>query len=124
MVLIIDDDETVLISMRLLLESWGYKVIVAHNVDEAFKQYQFHQPQILITDYQLEDYKTGDEVIKTLKTVDALKGKTLSTQCLILTGDTSPEIIKTTKAMQVALMHKPIAPNILRNKLKDLVAMV
>lgn len=123
-VLIIDDDETVLISMRLLLESWGYKVIVAHNVDEALKQYQFHQPQILITDYQLEDYKTGDEVIKTLKTVDALKGKTLSTQCLILTGDTSPEIIKTTKAMQVALMHKPIAPNILRNKLKDLVAMV
>lgn len=123
-VLIIDDDETVLVSMRLLLESWGYKVIVAHNVEVAVKQYQLYQPQMLITDYQLGDYKTGDEVIKTLKAVDSLKGIVSTMQCLILTGDTSPEIIKISKAMQVSLLHKPIAPNVLRDKLTDLVAML
>ncbi|SUD98858.1 response regulator [Psychrobacter phenylpyruvicus] len=50
-VLVVDDEESVLISMELLLQSWGYTVLVAFNVNDAINQYRLHQPQIIITDY-------------------------------------------------------------------------
>lgn len=121
-VLVVDDEESVLISMELLLQSWGYTVLVALNVNDAINQYRLHQPQIIITDYRLDDNRTGMEVLKTVNMMAALNGTQSLPQCLMFTGNTSPEIIKATQKLGVSLLHKPIAPDTLRNRLKELVA--
>ena len=121
-ILVVEDDDTVLVSMKLLLESWGYKVLSAHNVQEASKQYRLHTPQLVITDYQLAELCTGVEVLTVIKSMAALMGTDSSLQCLILTGDTNPKILKIAKNLEVALLHKPITPLSLRNKLKELVS--
>ena len=105
--------------MDLLLQSWGYTVLIASNVTEAISQYRLHQPQIIITDYQLDDNRTGMEVLKTINMMAALNGIQSLPQCLMFTGNTSPEIIKATQKMGVSLLHKPIAPDTLRHRLKE-----
>lgn len=121
-VLVVDDEETVLVSMKFLLQSWGYKVITALNKDEAVRKYKLHIPKILITDYQLGGSETGEEVVKSLQTISTLTDKQSQLQVLLLTGDTSPKIIQIAKSMGISLLHKPIAPNVLRNKLKEMIA--
>lgn len=121
-VLVVDDEDSVLISMELLLQSWGYTVLIASNVTEAISQYRLHQPQIIITDYQLDNNRTGMEVLKTVNMMAALNGTQSLPQCLMFTGNTSPEIVKATQKMGVSLLHKPIAPDTLRHRLKEFTA--
>ena len=121
-ILVVDDEDSVLISMDLLLQSWGYTVLLASNGTEAISQYRLNQPQIVITDYQLSDNRTGIEVLKTINMMAALNDIQSLPQCLLFTGNTSPEIVQATQKMGVALLHKPIAPDTLRYRLKEFAA--
>ena len=121
-ILVVDDEDSVLISMDLLLQSWGYTVLLASNGTEAISQYRLNQPQIVITDYQLSDNRTGIEVLKTINMMAALNDIQSLPQCLMFTGNTSPEIMQATQKMGVALLHKPIAPDTLRHRLKEFVS--
>ena len=121
-ILVVDDEDSVLISMDLLLQSWGYTVLLASNGTEAISQYRLNQPQIVITDYQLSDNRTGIEVLKTINMMAALNDIQSLPQCLMFTGNTSPEIMQAIQKMGVALLHKPIAPDTLRHRLKEFVS--
>jgi signal transduction histidine kinase/ActR/RegA family two-component response regulator len=104
-VLVIDDDETVRIGMRHLLRDWGCECETAETIEEALVLARANPPQLLISDYRLREQRTGAEAIAALRAeIDA------RLPALLITGDTAPERLRAARASGVLLLHKPVSP--------------
>ncbi|MEX2117290.1 MAG: PAS domain S-box protein, partial [Bacteroidota bacterium] len=70
-ILVVEDESLLLEMVRFLLESKGYKVLVAHDGAEAIEQYKNHRQEIalVLTDLGLPKM-TGAEEFKRLKEID------------------------------------------------------
>jgi CheY-like chemotaxis protein len=66
-------------------------------------------PDLIISDYHLPGKKTGIEVIEALRR--ALSAKI---PALLVSGDTSPELLRQARASGYYLLHKPVDPMTLR----------
>ena len=106
-ILVIDDERAILESMRLILTKWGCKVFTADSASNAIEQIgnSKYKIDLIISDYRLRDKKTGIEAIRIIETF-------LNSQIngILISGDTSPEILKTVKASGFPLLHKPVKP--------------
>ncbi|MGM8872208.1 ATP-binding response regulator [Psychrobacter sp. 2Y5] len=120
-VLVVDDDDILLKSMQLLLEVWGCKAVAAQTVAEAVAAFKVHQPDIVISDYRLADKETGEEVIIAIQNASSTANYD-SASFILLTANTSPKLLKATKAINPTILHKPIDPLILRHHLQQLTA--
>jgi CheY-like chemotaxis protein len=108
LVLVIDDEAAVRESMKLLLEGWGYTVVVAASGDEALHLLDC-APAAIIADYRLRDEETGDNAIRQIQTE---WGNDIA--ALIVTGDTDPERLRMAQQSGFAFLHKPVPPGKLR----------
>lgn len=68
-ILVVDDDEPVRDSMRVVLERLNHTVVLAENGDEAVRCYVSARPDIVITDLLLPD-KDGTEIVRQIRRVD------------------------------------------------------
>ena len=110
LVVVIDDDPLVLEGMAGLFRSWGYQ-LVAGTDDEALAGVadRDRPPDLIVSDYHLSGGKTGIEVIEGLR-------RTLSAEipAFLVSGDTSPELLRQARASGYHLLHKPVDPMTLR----------
>jgi len=67
LVLIVDDDETVLEFLKFAVEREGFRTVLAADGDEALSQVKTVSPDLIILDMMLPK-KGGFEVIKALQT--------------------------------------------------------
>jgi len=116
-VLVIDDDETVRVGMVQLLRSWGCECEAVEAIEDALAAARANRPDIVISDYRLRDQYTGAQAIATLR---AEFGTHLP--ALLITGDTAPERLREARASDVPLLHKPVSPNQLYQKLISMLA--
>lgn len=104
-ILLIEDQDEVLDATVVLLEGWGYTVISAHDLDEIMVKINtnFIYPDVIISDYRLSPPMTGIDVIQHLHAFyeDNIPA-------VIITGDTSPEILTIFKMANIPVLHKPI----------------
>ena len=111
LVVVIDDDPLVLEGMCGLFRSWGYHLLVAGTDDEALAGIadRDRPPDLIVSDYHLSGGKTGIEVIEALR-------RTLSVEipAFLVSGDTSPELLRQARASGYHLLHKPVDPMTLR----------
>src|SRR6516164_6448347 len=111
LVVVIDDDPLVLEGMCGLFRSWGYHLLVAGTDDEALAGIadRDRPPALIVSDYHLSGGKTGIEVIEALR-------RTLSVEipAFLVSGDTSPELLRQARASGYHLLHKPVDPMTLR----------
>jgi len=111
LVVVIDDDPLVLEGMCGLFRSWGYHLLVAGTDDEALAGIadRDRPPALIVSDYHLPGGKTGIEVIEALR-------RTLSVEipAFLVSGDTSPELLRQARASGYHLLHKPVDPMTLR----------
>src|SRR5215831_3959512 len=111
LVVLIDDDPLVLEGMCGLFRSWGYRLLVAGTDDEALAGVadRDRPPDLIVSDYHLSGGKTGIEVIEELR-------RTLSAEipAFLVSGDTSPELLRQARASGYHLLHKPVNPMTLR----------
>jgi CheY-like chemotaxis protein len=114
-ILIIDDDKTVRVGLRILLESWQCQVKCFDSSALAISQLEDKswQPQLILSDYRLRDNETGDQAINLIQQHFEKK-----INAVLLTGDTNPERIKDAKKSGFMLLHKPIKPAQLRTYLQ------
>lgn len=112
--LVIEDEPTVRESMRLLLESWNYRVLAAADCAEAVVCIGEARPDLILADYRLGGGATGTDAIDRVR---AGMGKALP--AIILTGDTAPERLRQAKASGHRLLHKPVQPAILRKLIDE-----
>lgn len=58
-ILILDDDQDLLTSQRVFLESKGYEVDTAECADDALAMIKSHRPDLILADLMMEHYDSG-----------------------------------------------------------------
>ena len=108
---VIDDDVLVLEGTSALLRNWGCQVLAIKSHGAALGQVTSHgqPPDLIITDYHLSNGKTGVEVIEHLRTAFAAP-----IPAFLISGDITPEPLRHARSHGYALLHKPLAPAVLR----------
>jgi two-component system alkaline phosphatase synthesis response regulator PhoP len=69
-ILIIDDDDDLVLAMRLPLEAAGYKVSRAANSEEGLKQVKEVKPDLIILDVMMDSTTAGFQVSLALRSPD------------------------------------------------------
>lgn len=104
-VLLIEDDQAVLRSTRLLLEVLGCRVATATSSREALQQLtrQSAMPDLIISDYRLPEGELGTHAIQRLRTATA---GTLP--AILITGDTTLAVQRESERFDCRILRKPV----------------
>jgi CheY-like chemotaxis protein len=105
-ILVVDDEESILVAIRLLLEQWHCEVLVASSGSDALaklKQHA-HAPHLIICDDNLSANKSSIELIDTLQ-----KEFSHPIPALIITGTLTPERLHEISATGIPVLHKPVS---------------
>lgn len=117
LIVVVDDDALVLDGMRGILQNWGSRVVTAASDAAVLRQLagKGEQPDLIISDYRLADGQSGIEAIARLR--GALGA---AIPAFLISGDTGPERLREASASGHLLLHKPVAPMVLRITLNRL----
>lgn len=108
-IIIIDDDESILVATRLVLEQWGCDIETASNLEEAISICKLFVPDVIISDFRLRENLTGIDVIEHLRLqLDRV------VPAILITGDTAPDRLQQAQDSGLILLHKPLKPAKLR----------
>jgi signal transduction histidine kinase/CheY-like chemotaxis protein len=109
LIVVIDDDALALEGMGGLLRSWGCRVVTAQSASDALTKLDGNAPDLIISDFHLQDGYTGIDAIADL--CNAFGG---SIPAFLLSGDMSVERLREIQATSHHLLHKPANPMTLR----------
>ena len=112
-ILIIDDEKQILDGMGFLLSDWKQDVALAASIDEAVDSVKSEfDPNIIISDYRLQNNATGADAINAL--IPFIKK---NTQIVFISGETDPQKINEIRKHGYPLIHKPVMGPPLRSLL-------
>ncbi|MFC4352046.1 ATP-binding protein [Fodinicurvata halophila] len=117
-ILLIDDDEVVLSEMGGLLGKLGCTILTAPSSGAAVEQLERSPTRLdlIISDYRLTEGRSGPEAIALIRQV---MGNAVP--ALLITGDTTPEVLHQAQISGYHLLHKPVTPMALRSILTHLI---
>lgn len=101
-VLVVDDEASVLITYKLILEQQGYAVIAAKSSIEAKKAIDEQEFDLILCDYSLEQQHTGFEVIA------AARARKPELPSVLLTGYATLETTEQARQDKIGVLFKPI----------------
>ena len=120
-VLVVDNVEIVLASMARTLQSWGCQIHSASSLKQALAVAENHALDLIISDFHLGDLEPdGLVLIAALRRLQA-KGQPLL-PALLMTGDVSSQLDAQARQCQVDVLHKPVRPAVLQDRLLRLLA--
>src|SRR5438046_2449731 len=101
-ILVVDDEPSVLLTYRLLLEQKGYAVTAVISAQDAIAKLQTREFDLLLCDLSLEEQRTGFDVIEFgRQRVPALPAA-------LLTGYATVETAEKAENAAIAVLFKPI----------------
>jgi PAS domain S-box-containing protein len=113
-VLVIDDDALVRKSTQGIIESWGSRVSMAASLHEVKEIHGKADFDLVICDYCLPD---GDGV----GMADWIKVNfKMQPLFILISGDTSPQVLQKVNERGIQLLHKPVRPAKLRSLIQFL----
>jgi Na+/proline symporter/signal transduction histidine kinase/ActR/RegA family two-component response regulator len=107
--LCLDNDHAILDGMSALLTRWGISCDLAGTVDEALAAARRRRPDLLLVDYHLDAEQDGLDALGALRAAC-----TPSPPGALITADTSAELAVRARALDYALLRKPVKPAALR----------
>ena len=113
-VLVIDDERSVRMGMRVLLEELGCRCAEASSIGEATRQARAARPDVILADMRLRNGENGIQAIASI--VEAIG----PTPALLISGDTAPDRLKEAMLAGIKLLHKPVALPLLQAELAAL----
>lgn len=114
-VLVVDDEAHVLQVMRTFLERAGFSVHTAANGEDGLRIVQQHQPNAVITDYEMP-HLNGRELIERVLGFDKQRPCVM----FLVTSRTDNELREwVTQTESVFFMEKPASPRRLVQSLKE-----
>jgi CheY-like chemotaxis protein len=69
-ILIVDDDESIVEAMKIILESGDYEVAAAHNKEDGLEQVEKTKPDLIVLDVMMDHSTDGFQVARKLKADD------------------------------------------------------
>ncbi len=118
LVLLVDDESTILSGMAELFDNWHIDLVTAHSADEAIQWLGSidRVPDVIVSDYCLPNDSDGIEVITRLR-----QKYGTDIPAILVTGDTTPGTILRISQAGFPLLHKPLRPAKLRALLTHLI---
>jgi len=115
LIVVIDDDALALEGTGGLLRSWGCRVVTAQSDREALRKLNGAAPDLIVSDFQLQDGRTGPDAIGALRERfgDAIPA-------FLVSGDITQQRLRETGASTHHLLHKPVNPMALRAMISSL----
>ncbi len=115
-VLLIDDEVSVLEASQILLEVEGYEVVPATSPPEAYAKVEdlAESPDIIVTDFHLKYDESGIDIVQAVR-----KRAGRSVPAILVTGDTSPSF-GALNIENVEVLIKPIESDQLINTIQKL----
>jgi signal transduction histidine kinase/CheY-like chemotaxis protein len=116
-VLLIDDERAIREAMRELLTPLHVTLLAAGTIDEACRMAgATRQPiDLVLSDWRLRGDEDGIEAVRRVRRLSGA-----STPAVLITGETSPEIVKLAHACGLVVLHKPLQPKELLRLIKPL----
>lgn len=116
---VIDDDEKICAAMDSMLQSIGLSAITATSADAIIDKLieSDTTPSMVVADYRLQKGKTGDQAIVQLR-----RALNLDIPGLLITGDTTPHHVAAAAQSGFELLHKPVQPAELSEKIRNTLA--
>ncbi|MGO2134395.1 MAG: NahK/ErcS family hybrid sensor histidine kinase/response regulator [Marinobacter sp.] len=118
-ILVIDNDFSVLESMKLLLERWDCSVVTAPGEEaaRAYLEQADELPVAILADYHLDYDQTGSDAIHAIR---KMLGRNIP--AALITADHSAETRQLMRDQELPILNKPVKPNRLRALLSSLLA--
>jgi signal transduction histidine kinase/ActR/RegA family two-component response regulator len=101
-VLVIDDERSVRMGMRVLLEELGCRFIEASSIEEGTRQAAAIRPDVILADMRL---RNGESGIAAISSIVAAIG---DTPAVLISGDTAPDRLQEATRAGIKLLHKPV----------------
>jgi len=116
-VLLIDDERAIREATRELLRPMQVNVIVAATIAEAvaFAEKSTEQIDMILSDWRLRGQENGLEAVRAVRIVSGE-----GTPAVLITGETSPELLKQAHEAGLVVLHKPLQPRQLIRLIKHL----
>jgi DNA-binding response OmpR family regulator len=108
-ILCVDDDQDILASLRLVLESAGYEVVTAATADEGRAALQAARPDLLVVDLMMEQVDAGLSFVSSLREA----GVTTPVFFLSSAGDYLYEMADVGRLGADGVFQKPLSPDLL-----------
>jgi DNA-binding NtrC family response regulator len=102
-ILLVDDEPSLLLTYRLLLEREGYEVVACGTFREAIAAIKKYKFDVVLCDYFLEEQHTGLEVVSAARQLDP------GIPAAVLTGYVTGETSEQAASERVVVMLKPVA---------------
>ena len=115
-VLIVDNDPTMLISLKELIGGWGFEVITARDDSQARAAWEQGPPTMMVLDFHLDHGQTGLQLLNGL----AADGRRCPT--VLISADHAAEVREAARHAGCELLHKPIRPLALHSVLTRMVS--
>lgn len=118
LVVVMDNDRLVLEGMSGLISSWGCDVAAGENdsVVLSLLAEQAKLPDMIISDYHLQDGTGIDAISRLRRALDA------PVPAFLMSGDMDAEPLRAARANGLALLHKPVEPMTLRATLTQMMS--
>ncbi|UIP30852.1 NahK/ErcS family hybrid sensor histidine kinase/response regulator [Stutzerimonas kunmingensis] len=115
--LVIDNEESILLSMAALLEQWGCTVLTATDEQSAMTALDGVAPDAILADYHLDHGLTGWDVVL------AVRGRfNQALPVVMITADRSDQCRQQLQGCGVPVLNKPVKPGKMRSVLSHLLA--
>ncbi|WP_448190402.1 response regulator [Azospirillum sp. sgz301742] len=117
LIVVVDDDPSIVEGLAMVLEGWDYEVLTALTVDDLARRLSglSAQPGLVLADHFLPANRTGADAVELVR---AQCGRPVP--AIILTGDTTPERQAEAAAAGYRLLHKPVQVLALRAAVDEL----
>lgn len=111
-VLVVDDEESILDALEVLLQNWGCNVVTCKTIDQVRHVLEEFNPDILLTDFRLRNKETGSMVIYEVQQATGFE-----TPSIIITGTAFAETLNHLKKQNIEVVYKPLQAEELRKKM-------
>jgi DNA-binding response OmpR family regulator len=115
LILYVEDDPDFLDSVRMVLESSGYRMVGASTAEEGLKAYKESNPDLIIVDLMMEEVDAGATFVKELKAM----GTQAPIYMLSSVGDSLSMSTDYASLGLSGVFQKPIDPDTLLNVLRQ-----
>jgi PAS domain S-box-containing protein len=113
--LVLDNEVSILDSMRALLGQWGCEVVTATDQASALSALAGQAPELILADYHLDHGVVGCEVVRHLREHFAQ-----AIPAVIITADRTDQCRRSLQRLGAPLLNKPVKPGKLRAVLSQL----
>ncbi|ODT33641.1 MAG: hypothetical protein ABS55_12885 [Lautropia sp. SCN 70-15] len=141
-ILVVDDEASVRLGMKTLLEGLDCRVTLAASTAEAVDSLGGHRPDIVLADMRLRGDDNGLAAIRAvharypgvdivladmrlrgddngLAAIRAVHARYPGVPALLISGDTAPDRLRDAAAAGVPMLHKPVPADVLRRSISE-----